>query len=319
MWTDVIPTKTFMSSKDLEGKVFKNSQWISKTYWNASKIVRSCLAESSEGYNYPKIKNVSIELCSIDFQKIESKDFDGFFRVYLPYGRKEKVKTFLPVKFHKHSRKYSENGWILKKTFILKKIKETYYVDLIWEKPEEAKREEGPSIGIDIGYKKLISDSEGNLHGKNLEDFYLRLSKKKRGSKNFKQLNIHKKNEINRVCNEFQKQTQPKELFVEDLKNVKHKSKLSSAFLNKLQYWSYRQVLGKLERLSEEKGFLFQKVSPAYSSQTCSNCGVVEKENRKGEHYLCTCGLSMDADHNAAINILHRGTFRSSAEGRISI
>jgi putative transposase len=319
MWTDVIPTKTFMSSKDLEGKVFKNSQWLSKTYWNASKIVRSCLSKDSEGYNYPKVKNISIELCSVDFKEIESKTFNGYFKCRLPYGRKEKMFVFLPVKFHRHSRKFSENGWKLLKTFVILKVNGNYYVDLLWEKSEEVKREDGPSIGIDIGYKKLISDSEGNFHGKNLEDFYLRLSKKKRGSKKFKRLNVHKKNEINRVCNEFEKQTQPKELFVEDLKNVKHKSKFSTQFLNKLQYWSYRQVLGKLERLSEEKGFLFSKVDAAYTSQTCSNCGVVEKENRKGEHYLCTCGSSMDADHNAAVNILHRGTFRSSAKGRVTI
>jgi len=317
MWTDVISTKKLASSKNLEGKVFRDSRWLTKTYKQASGIVRSCLSKDPEGYNYPKVKKVLIDLYSVDFLEEKTEDFDGFFRVRLPYGMKIKSKIFLPIKFHRHSRKYSENGWTLKKTFQIIKNNNNYYVQLFWEKSEKIERTDGPTIGIDIGYKKLISDSEGNFHGKNLEDFYLRLSKKKRGSKKFKRLNVHKKNEINRVCNEFEKQTQPKELFVEDLKNVKHKSKLSTKSLNKLQYWSYRQALGKLERLSEEKGFLFQKVEAAYTSQTCSNCGTVDKENRKGELYKCVCGIEMDADHNAAINILHRGTCSFSTEGRI--
>ncbi|MBO5142056.1 MAG: transposase [Treponema sp.] len=31
-----------------------------------------------------------------------------------------------------------------------------------------------------------------------------------------------------------------------------------------------------------------------------------------GEFYHCSCGLIIDADTNAAINILHRGTHSSS-------
>ncbi len=50
------------------------------------------------------------------------------------------------------------------------------------------------------------------------------------------------------------------------------------------------------------------KVSPAYTSQTCSRCGFVHRENRRGEVYQCTsCGIVLDADFNASLNILHRG------------
>ena len=60
--------------------------------------------------------------------------------------------------------------------------------------------------------------------------------------------------------------------------------------------------------LCEENGVLLTKVNPAYTSQTCSSCGTVCKSNRKGELYKCNvCSLEIDADYNAAINILHRG------------
>jgi IS605 OrfB family transposase len=49
-------------------------------------------------------------------------------------------------------------------------------------------------------------------------------------------------------------------------------------------------------------------VDEAYTSQTCSRCGVVLKENRKGERYECkNCGYKQQADLNGAINIAAKG------------
>jgi putative transposase len=53
-----------------------------------------------------------------------------------------------------------------------------------------------------------------------------------------------------------------------------------------------------------------RKVSPMHTSTTCSCCGVNEKKHRKSQAvYECdACGSAMNADHNAAINILQAGT-----------
>jgi len=41
-----------------------------------------------------------------------------------------------------------------------------------------------------------------------------------------------------------------------------------------------------------------------YTSQRCSVCGSTHKDNRHNEKFLClACGNTMDADHNAAVNI----------------
>ena len=83
-----------------------------------------------------------------------------------------------------------------------------------------------------------------------------------------------------------------------------------SEFMNKMQYWSYRSVISKLERLCEENGALLTKINPAYTSQTCSNCGCVDKKSRKGEIYSCQhCGYVNDADINASINIARMGVY----------
>ena len=57
-----------------------------------------------------------------------------------------------------------------------------------------------------------------------------------------------------------------------------------------------------------------RKVNPAYTSQTCRQCGHVDKKNRNGTDFKCTeCGHADDADVNAALNIL---AFGNGAAGR---
>lgn len=60
----------------------------------------------------------------------------------------------------------------------------------------------------------------------------------------------------------------------------------------------------------EERGGTLVKVNPAYTSQTCSECGVIAKESRESQaRFACRhCGFRANADHNAAINILRRNT-----------
>jgi putative transposase len=51
------------------------------------------------------------------------------------------------------------------------------------------------------------------------------------------------------------------------------------------------------------------EVNPKYTSQDCSNCSHRQKITLTNRVYLCPkCGLSLNRDHNAAINILRRGT-----------
>lgn len=151
---------------------------------------------------------------------------------------------------------------------------------LFWEK-ENAKKNNEHVVGIDQGYRKLISDSNGVHWGSDLKDIYERLSKKQRGSKKYKKLLEFKKQKINRTVNLFVKAYPDTDFICEDLKRVKEASKFYRKVNNKLQYWSYKQVIDRLEALSQIEGFKLIKVDPAYTSQTCSNCGAVIKANRE--------------------------------------
>ena len=269
---------------------------------------------------YPLV-NIDIKEISplLDFHQFnitrDSKGFDEFIRITTPYlkpcTKTRYITINLPFKHHKHSNKYLT--WNRRKTIQLKKINDNFYINLFYEKSEPIKVTEGKTIGIDIGYKKLISTSENQHLGQEMEYVYKKISQKKQGSKAFNRALI----ERNNLTNYYTKQLitdNLKEIIAEDLKDVKKGSKFSKKFNNKLQRWSYSKVLNRLQQLSEEKGFLLTKVNPAYTSQICSHCGTQDKSARNGEIYTCkVCGISIDADYNASINILHRGIIFDSS------
>lgn len=85
---------------------------------------------------------------------------------------------------------------------------------------------------------------------------------------------------------------------LEDLSNNSFDDKL-------LGSWGYYELQNMIEYKAERVGIKVVKVDPSYTSQTCSRCGHIDKENRPTqEKFKCTkCDFSLNADHNAAINI----------------
>ena len=83
-------------------------------------------------------------------------------------------------------------------------------------------------------------------------------------------------------------------------KNVKQKSGLNRVIQDIGWY--------KLGKFMGERAVV-HKVDPKYTSQKCSECGQVSKDNRKTQSkFKCmSCNLEMNADINASINILASG------------
>ena len=99
-----------------------------------------------------------------------------------------------------------------------------------------------------------------------------------------------------------------------DIKSKKTKAKKNANNV-KINYNDVAQILrinnlkNVLERLCKKENFNFAKVNPAYTSQTCSVCGNIDKKNRNHRMFLCiNCHHSDDADINAAKNIKNRIT-----------
>ena len=72
---------------------------------------------------------------------------------------------------------------------------------------------------------------------------------------------------------------------------------------------AWRMFLNFLAFKAEWAGKQVIKVNPAYTSQTCSSCGSRHKLKLSDRIFHCpVCSLSLNRDHNAALNILALGT-----------
>ena len=88
-------------------------------------------------------------------------------------------------------------------------------------------------------------------------------------------------------------------------RNVRAKTGLNKSILDQGWFEFRRQLSYKLAWL----GGTLLIIPPQYTSQTCSRCGCVDKHSRQTQaRFKCTaCGFELNADHNAALNILAAG------------
>lgn len=71
---------------------------------------------------------------------------------------------------------------------------------------------------------------------------------------------------------------------------------------------SWAAFTNMLAYKAERAGAHFVKVDPRMTSQGCSGCGAIVKKGLAQRVHSCPdCGLTLDRDHNAAINILRLG------------
>src|SRR5690606_27217743 len=96
-------------------------------------------------------------------------------------------------------------------------------------------------------------------------------------------------------------------------RNVKAKSGLNKSILD--QGWG--MMIDMLEYKQHWRGGLLVRINPQYTSQTCSQCQHITKENRQTQaKFECIqCDHKANADVNAAKNILAAGHAVLSVEG----
>jgi putative transposase len=165
-------------------------------------------------------------------------------------------------------------------------------------------RTDGKIVGLDIGIKNIFTTSDGQIsqndsHGWNLDKIQQKLSRRKKGSKEFRKAQEHRKNHTNWSINRLNLNG-VKTLRFEKIINLRRGYR-SSRYLS---HWTYAAIFGKLVSVCSKHGVRVERVDPAYTSQRCSQCDWVRKSNRKGNRFRCTaCGFISDADRNASCNI----------------
>lgn len=177
----------------------------------------------------------------------------------------------------------------------------------LWiETPSLPDKQEGKTLGLDLGTNKLIADSDGNFYGTDFKKISKKIRRKKFKSKSRTRALAERDNFISRTVNQLPWKYL-KVVGIEDLTGIKTgKSKnRTKNFRKAMAPWTVRQCARRIEDKASENRVHLVKVDPSYTSQTCPSCRKVSKENRKGEVFKCvSCGYTGDADTVGALNIL---------------
>ena len=95
-----------------------------------------------------------------------------------------------------------------------------------------------------------------------------------------------------------------------DIEAMTRAGSASKRGLNRgLRYIRHGEILRKVRIVAERMGIRIVEVNARHTSQECYVCAHTDKENRKGERFLClACGRLDHADGNATANVVQRGT-----------
>lgn len=199
-----------------------------------------------------------------------------------------------------------------------------YFVSFMCEIEIEQFPKTGAVIGIDVGIKDVIVTSDGYFSGapkftykyqRELRKAQRNLSKKTKGSNRWKKqrivvAKIHEK--ISNSRKDFlHKQTtkivtENDIICLEDLNvsGMMQNRKLSKAVADVGIFELNRQIEYKAKWYGKEV-VKISRWQP--TTKTCSNCGQIHPMKLSDRVFNCDCGLSLNRDENAAINIKMAG------------
>lgn len=249
--------------------------------------------------------DLNSDLISIQDNK-KSKSFDLWIRIGSVFGNRYSL--ILPTRKHKQFNKMITNGLELAKSASLRKVDNQYFVDLYFEKQDGIEKIGQSRIGIDLGINKLLTLSDGRKLGADIKRLINKLHRRKVGSRNYNQTLAEIKCYIGNSVNQIGIENYDL-IVMENLKNITKntKSRVNKTTRKLLGNWNANLTYRRIEDKCGFRGTKLVFVNPEYTSRTCSQCGEIHKESRNGEIYKCiSCGATLDADVNGAINILNR-------------
>jgi putative transposase len=211
-----------------------------------------------------------------------------------------------------------------------------FYLAVTLDVPTPEPTDTSGTLGVDLGIVNLATDSTGeSFSGQAVEanrkrHHALRQRLQKRGTKSAKR-HLKKlsgkearfKHNTNHVISKriVQKaKANGQDIAIEELRHIRKRtdSTVRPSQRNRHSSWAFGQLRSFLSYKAAQASVPLYAVDPRNTSRTCSACGYSAKENRKSQaSFVCqSCGLSMNADINAAINISRASVMEPIAAGR---
>jgi len=297
--------------------------------------------EIKDKFKQPVKKELQIHCNTAHTTKIETKEFQWIFTIESNtilsgvYRQAKFEKLIIPIKFSNYHRKILENKK-LANTFTLR-LNKYNRIEIIGcydiEVDKTIKNDIKNTIGIDIGLKKLITCSDGEVVEQNpkilnkldkvvkkqanrqrleehlkikLQDEDYKLSDK-RYLRSQTKLSTFVKTDNRFRIKQFLKGRENDLIVMENLEigYSKTHSKQVNYLLKRLKI---QNIKTDLLKYCDDYGINTAKINPAFTSQQCPVCGSISKENRKTQETFCcvNCGHTNNADLNASENIKNR-------------
>ena len=225
--------------------------------------------------------------------------------------------------------KHREVEGKIKTCTIKKDLLGHWYAILVSEMEDVPQVEPKVAIGVDVGLKNMVALSDGTAiqypryyvqAEKKLAVAQRELSRKKKGSINrqvakTRVAKLHQKIQNHR--DEFLHQVSRKLVDSADLivfENLNISGMLKNHHLAKhIQDHAWGKLIQFTQSKAAKAGKVVELVDARYTSQKCSQCGIIVPKTLAERVHRCpNCGLEMDRDINASLNIRTLG-LRGSA------
>jgi len=187
-----------------------------------------------------------------------------------------------------------------------------------------ARMNNGPRVGMDLGLKRFATLSDGMIidnprhlkkHEEKLAFLQKELSKKRKGGKNRQKAKLKVARAYEEVANarhDFLHKAANRLLSsysliaLEELQAKEMVQKKFGKWINDAAWSMFSHILAYK---AESAGCNVVFVNPEGTTQECSACGTQVPKTLQDRMHICpACGLTMDRDLNASINILNRAT-----------
>lgn len=317
MWNSYKISKSGYDMQSELYEIIKNTPWLSgckvECIRESATRVELSFKEFFRGKSYPKYKK---KLGCQSFpakQSVYASEFKlTFFGSKIKYKTSDKNITLL------------ETNKIKSINFKKDKVGD-YWASCLIEIPCPEKLPiSEKSIGIDLGIKNLVTTSDGIFYknSKFLQSSIFKIkkldrkfSRSQKGSNNRNKIRIkiaklyrkassQRTHYYNQITNDLIRENQTIVLETLKIQNMIKNHTLASLIKDS----SWGLLISMLEYKASIYGRNIIKIGQWIpSTKTCSSCGNVKYMDLDDRIYNCLCGLSLDRDVNAAINIRNSG------------
>ena len=181
---------------------------------------------------------------------------------------------------------------------------------------------EGKAVGVDVGLSSLLAFSDGTLIDNprwlrrslnKLRKAQRALARKTRGSSRWWQEKRRVETLHYKIANQRRDfwhrvtHRMTEECALIAVEDVSPRFMLSNRHLAlSASDASWNLFRSMLDYKAARAGSIVVAVDAQYTSQACSSCGTVKKKRLSDRWHSCTCGIELDRDVNAAVNVLNK-------------